>query len=401
MKKFVVSLIFSILMIFSLSEIIFAEVDEKEQRAKEVAEVDEKEQRAKEVAEATENYKRKIIQKNIEEKEEVKEEPKIKKIPSKLIKLLPAENILEEITYRTIWKYVDKSSTLDEEVGIETTTAILRDITRVYDPIVNKYKVPTILIEIIKYDDIYELEYYWDEISSTTIEGMFHNSYLIGSPNENVNCMFNYSAEGGITLCMTDEYIVQSIIYDKYQEHFSYNKLKIGPKKLEINQDEMTTRIVQEILKNIEKNKDVEVDYELFKILKSNKEIKEKEGIDKQKRDKIKGENQIQNKKESSMKEEQSKNKLLGMEKDKKYGIQNFSCIKDEFGLITISGQFNNNEIKKDKVVLEILFLDYEQNIIFKNNANLLEIDEFETKRFLGNTKINKPFLTCTIQMNN
>ena len=113
------------------------------------------------------------------------------------------------------------------------------------------------------------------------------------------------------------------------------------------------------------------------------------------------GENQIQNKKENSMKEEQSKNKLLGMEKDKKYGIQNFSCIKDEFGLITISGQFNNNEIKKDKVVLEILFLDYEQNIIFKNNANLLEIDEFETKRFLGNTKINKPFLTCTIQMNN
>ena len=36
--------------------------------------------------------------------------------------------------------------------GIETTTAILRDITRVYDPIVNKYKIPIIQIEIIKYD---------------------------------------------------------------------------------------------------------------------------------------------------------------------------------------------------------------------------------------------------------
>ena len=86
------------------------------------------------------------------------------------------------------------------------------------------------------------------------------------------------------------------------------------------------------------------------------------------------------------------------MEKDKKYGIQNFSCIKDEFGLVTISGQFNNNGIKKDKVVLEILFLDYEKNIIFKNSANLLEIDEFETKRFLGNTKIDKTFSTCTIK---
>ena len=91
-------------------------------------------------------------------------------------------------------------------------------------------------------------------------------------------------------------------------------------------------------------------------------------------------------------KKNNTKNRLLGIEKDKKYGIQNFSCIKDEFGLITISGQFNNNQIKKDKVVLEILFLDYEQNIIFKNTANLLEIDEFETKRFLGNTKMINHF---------
>ena len=96
----------------------------------------------------------------------------------------------------------------------------------------------------------------------------------------------------------------------------------------------------------------------------------------------------------------ENKNRNLGVEKDKKYGIQNFSCIKDEFGLITISGQFNNNQIKKDKIVLEILFLDYEKNVIFKNTANLLEIDEFETKRFLGNTKIDKPFLTCTIKVN-
>ena len=54
---------------------------------------------------------------------------------------------------------------------------------------------------------------------------------------------------------------------------------------------------------------------------------------------------------ENQKKEAQNKNKILGMEKDKKYGIQNFSCIKDEFGLVTISGQFNNNGIKKDKVM--------------------------------------------------
>ena len=35
----------------------------------------------------------------------------------------------------------------------------------------------------------------------------------------------------------------------------------------------MTTRIVQEILKNIEKKEGVESDYQLYKILESNREI--------------------------------------------------------------------------------------------------------------------------------
>ena len=380
MKKIVIFTIFTILMIISIQNVSFGENST------------EKEDRKNAVDEAYKTFKRTppVIEEKIVE-EEIKE-PEVKKIFSKLKKLLPTEEKLEEVTLRTIWKYVDKQSSLDEEVGIETVTAILRDITRVYDPIVNKYKVPTIQIEIIKYNDEYELDYYWEEVTSSSLEDIFNNAYLIGSPNENINCMFNYSAEGAVTICMTEEYLVQSIIFDKYQEHFTYNKLKTGPKKLEINQDEMTTRIVQQILKNIEKNEDTESNYQLFKILESNKEIREK---------------QLRNNekpatgnigKENNFREKQ--NKSIDPEKDKKYGIQNFSCIKDEFELVTISGQFNNNQIKKDKVILEILFLDYEQNIIFKNTANLLEIDEFETKRFLGNTKINKSFSTCTIKVN-
>jgi hypothetical protein len=373
MKKIVIFTIFTVLLIFSLQQTVFSEIDEKEERTKEIEE-------------AIEKYKRKVVN---EEVEKIEEEKEIRKIPSKLIKLLPKENKLEEITFRTIWKYVDTESTLDEEIGIETTTAILRDITRVYDPIVNKYKIPTIQIEIIKFNDKYEFEYYWDEISSVTIENIFDNAYLIGSPNENIHCMFNYSAEGAVTLCVTNEYMIQSTIYDKYQEHFTYNKLKTGPKKLQVNQDEMTIRIVNEILNNIENNKNIKNDYQLFEVLKSNEEVKE---------------NKIKNKQKTEIKEGKDKQvikKSLGIEKDLKFGIQNFSCIKDEFGLVTISGQYNNNQIKKDKIILEILFLDYEQNIIFKNTANLLELDEFETKRFLGNTKINKQFFTCTIKVNN
>ena len=373
MKKLTMFLIFSFLMIFSLQQITFAEIENEEQREKEIEE-------------AVEKYKRKSIEEAVEEEaveEEVKEESEIRKIPSKLIKLLPTENKLEEITHRVIWKYVDKQSTLDEEIGIETVTALLRDISRVYDPIVNKYKVSTIQIEIIKYDDKYELAHYWNEISNSSIENIFNNAYLVGSPDEGTDCMFNYSKEGAMTICKTDEYVIQSIIFDKYQEHFTYNKLKIGTERLELNQNEITTIVVEQILKNIKKHENLENNYQLYKILKPSIEIKEND-----------------NKKLTDVNNSiDDENKSLGLEKNKKYGIQNFSCTKDEFGLITISGQFNNNQIKKDRIVLEILFLDYEQNIIFKNTANLLEINEFETKRFLGNTKMDKSFATCTIKV--
>ena len=382
MKKIIIFTIFTVLMIFSIQQVSYAE------------ESSEKKDRSEEVKEAYKVFKRDLPVKNNTEIIEEEEKREVKKIPSKLKKILPTEEQLEKITHRTIWKFIDKQSNFDEEVGIETMTALLRDITRVYDPTVNKYRVATIQIEIIKYDDIYELEYYWDEISPNNLEKIFDNGYLVGSPNADIDCMFNHSEEGAMTLCKSNEYIIQSIIYDKYQEHFSYNKLKVGSEKLELTQDEMTTRIVDIILKNIDSS--INEETQLYKILESNREIKESQLKENQVMDK-KNKEEIKN---NNLKVEQNRNKLLGIERDKKYGIQNFSCIKDEFGLITISGQFNNNQIKKDRVVLEILFLDYEQNIIFKNSANLLDIDKFETKRFLGNTKIDESYSICTVKAN-
>ena len=382
MKKIIIFTIFTVLMIFSIQQVSYAE------------ESSEKKDRSEEVNEAYKVFKRDLPVKNNTEIIEEEEKKEVKKILSKLKKILPTEEQLEKITHRTIWKFIDKQSNFDEEVGIETMTALLRDITRVYDPIVNKYRVATIQIEIIKYDDIYELEYYWDEISVNSLEKIFDNGYLLGSPNEDIDCMFNHSEEGAMTLCKSNEYIIQSIIYDKYQEHFSYNKLKVGSEKLELTQDEMTTRIVDIILKNIDSS--INEETQLYKMLESNREIKESELKVKQVMNK-KNKEEVEN---NNLKVEQNRNKLLGIERDNKYGIQNFSCIKDEFGLITISGQFNNNQIKKDKVVLDILFLDYEQNIIFKNSANLLDIDKFETKRFLGNTKIDESYSICTVKAN-
>ena len=376
MKKIVFSMVFMILIIILTEQNVSGEEIENEEERKIAAE------------KASDALKRNNTRTEPEitiEPEKI-EEKEVKKKLGKLKKLLPTEEELDEITLGTVWRYVDKQSQKNEEENIEVIQGLVRDIGRVYDPVVNKFKVATIQIEIIKFEDFNNLKNYWFNEKNSSLANLYDNAYLVGKPNEHTECLFNYSNNGAITICKTDEFVIQSIIFDKYQEHYMYSKPQTGFKKLELNQDEMTTRIVEKILEKIQKNVEITSNGNLYKILESNREIKERE---------YNKESDEQNK---FLVE---KNKELGIEKDKKYGIQNFSCLKDEFGLIMISGQYNNNQIKKDKVVMEILFLDYDNEVIFKNKANLLEINKFETKRFLGNLKIDENFSTCTIQIKN
>ena len=387
MKKRIIFSVFLVLSIFLINQSVFAETEEEQNREKQVQD-------------AANSLKRENTGSDTiagDDESEKKDKKELKKKLSKLKKFLPTEEEFDEITLRTVWRYVDKQSDKNEEEGIEIIQALSRDIGRVYDPVVNKFKVATIQIEIIKFEDVNKLKNYWFNEKNSSLVNLYENAYLVGKPNEYAECLFNYSNNGAMTICKTDEFVIQSIIFDKYQEHYMYSKPQIGFKKLELNQDEMTTRIVDIILKKIQKNTETSNKYELFKILESNREVIERENSKENKeREHIK-----ENSTQTKLLKEKNKNKQLGIEKDKKYGIQNFSCLKDEFGLITISGQYNNNQIKKDKVVMEILFLDYDNEVIFKNKANLLEIDKFETKRFLGNLKIDENFSTCTIQIKN
>ena len=387
MKKRIIFSVFLVLSIFLINQSVFAETEEEQNREKQVQDAANSLKR--------ENTRSDTIESDDES--EKKDKKEVKKKLGKLKKFLPTDEEFDEITLGTVWRYVDKQSQKNEEENIEVIQALARDIGRVYDPVVNKFKVATIQIEIIKFEDFKKLEKYWLDEKNSSLEKLYNNAYLIGAPNEYAECLFNYSNNGAMTICKTDEFVIQSIIFDKYQEHYMYSKPQVGFKKLELNQDEMTTRIVESILKKIQKNTETSSKYELYKILESNRELIQREN------DKIVKESEDIEKinEQTKLLEEKNKNQQLGIEKDKKYGIQNFSCLKDEFGLITISGQYNNNQIKKDKVVMEILFLDYDNEVIFKNKANLLEIDKFETKRFLGNLKIDKNFSTCTIQIKN
>jgi len=128
MRKIVIFTVFFILMTFSIHQNAVAEIEGEENRKKHAEE-------------AADKLKRKIPNTQSNEtttEPEIIEEPEIKKKLGKLKKILPTEERLEEITLRMIWNYVDKQSTIDEEHNIESIQGLLRDVGRVYDPVVNK-----------------------------------------------------------------------------------------------------------------------------------------------------------------------------------------------------------------------------------------------------------------------
>ncbi len=110
---------------------------------------------------------------------------------SNLVKYLPTEEEIKEITPRPIWGYIDKNTDFDENSGvIDSVSVLLRDITRFYEPIHYKFKVPTVMIEITEYQDKIKLNQHWNESKNITIQEMLTKSYLKGSPNEFTDCFF-------------------------------------------------------------------------------------------------------------------------------------------------------------------------------------------------------------------
>ncbi len=151
MKKIIIFTVFFILIIFSTNQIVSGETDEEKERKKDIENAYKLLKRDIPIKEPEENI-------DESEKEDKKD---IKKKLGKLKKFLPTEEEFDEITLRSVWRYVDKQTEKNEEGDIEVIQALTRDIGRVYDPVVNKFKVATIQIEIIQFEDFKKLEKYW------------------------------------------------------------------------------------------------------------------------------------------------------------------------------------------------------------------------------------------------
>lgn len=289
---------------------------------------------------------------------------------SSLEKYLLNDIDLLKITKQTKWRLLSTEYEFEEKEGVvDSVKIIFTDITRVYEPVFYKFKVPSLTIQISEFNNQNDLDNYWNSFEDRTKEKIFDSSYLIGTPNEHSECIFNYNSKGAVTSCMYDNLIVQVLIFDQHGEHFDYNV-----NNLILDKTEPTSRLSSEILKKISYSKNDMINYSLHQVLQNKNS-------------------------DSSFDQVKSVPKSTELEESVSQGVQNFSCVRDDFGLVTISGQYYNDDIKRAQINLTISFLDNEGNSIGNTSATFYDLKEFESKRFLGHSKWSENFHSCQISI--
>lgn len=336
---------------------------------------------------------------------------------------IPLENIIltereiDKITRMSVWRFVNTEHDFDETYGVKDSIRILmRDIKRVYDPVFGQYKIPTISIQITQLSNQTGIDDYWIKHTNQTGQEIADSAYMTGYIWDNAKCSFRYADTGAITICIWDKTIIQVAIFDMYNEHYQYRNPDI-----KIDKTEPTMYIMDGIIKkiNIAIGNDVNVISKLHNILQKNQPVSNdniqddstnapivnstSNTIEKNKSDQIVTEN-IKNTTDSRQVEDiqvstyqQNQQQSVDLEKLLAHGVTNLLCVRDDFGIVTITGQYVNDNIPKEKADVEISFVDWDDNIVGKTTISFTEIVEFEIKRFLGHIKWDRNFSSCQI----
>ena len=76
-------------------------------------------------------------------------------------------------------------------------------------------------------------------------------------------------------------------------------------------------------------------------------------------------------------------------------GIHNFICKKDDFGTITMAGQFVNGQNSFEQVKVNISIESYDGSILAYGTDYVLKINPYETRNIDGYVFVEEPFHKC------
>jgi len=292
-----------------------------------------------------------------------------------LLNYFPTDSEIKKFT-PNIWKYFDSHARgifqyrAADSLLIETSVGkILYDNSRPYDPIYNEHQVPYILMELYKYESNEDARTFVDKYPRI-YNAFFEQSDMSGTSDETGDCMYNHEKNFAIgnqdeihmIICVYNDMALLITVHEDYSGVDSSLIFDIADSFFEKIHDEPIPKL-QDILKQ-----------NFFETI---------------------SEHQF-SQPEQTQTPEQMDPELSGA----KVGIQNFSCIKDDFGFVEIYGEFSNNEKQYERIVFSITLKSYDGTKLAQGDSEILSVQPYEIRKFDGYVALEEPFYECNAVIN-
>jgi len=254
-------------------------------------------------------------------------------------------------------------------LSMETSVGkILYDVSRPYDPIYNENQVPYILMELYQYASNDDAKSFVDKYPRV-YNAFFDQSDMSGTSDLTGDCMYNNQQnfveasmdEVHMVICIYDDLALLITVYEDYP--------------------------------NVNSSLVFQIADMMFEKIHNGNETPKLEKIMKQNSFEVKPESKNESSSpESNTPSPQNDSELSGA----KLGIQNFTCIKDDFGMIEINGEFANSEKFFDRIVFSIILKSYDGTKLAQGDSEILDVEPFEIREFDGYVELSEPFYECS-----
>ena len=285
------------------------------------------------------------------------------------------EDDVKEI-FGSRWEIIKTENMLDN-TDMFSSKIILKDATQFFDPILQKLKLSSIIVEVYQFDDEFEQEEFWymEEYDKT----IFDVALMSGFSQTTGSCFFENSEKGGMSGCSYDDIIIQVSIFDPYMQHYRYNNSEYSENDSNLR-NEPTLKIVNKILEKINNSKHRVYTGNLVDVLYNDQtENTINDGM----KDMI----------DSGM--ENSTDPEIAL----KAGINHFTCKKNDFGIVSIAGEFVNGVGFINDAKITIGITDQNENVITTDSNNFHNVDKYDTRKFVAYIKTDEKFYDCTVEI--
>ena len=271
------------------------------------------------------------------------------------------------------WKIIKVDTDLSDTEFL-SSTVIIRDGEREFDPVYKKNKIPAITVEIYQFEFGSDQEDFWfvDEYEQSISD----LASISGFSETTGDCFFENSIEGGMSGCSYENIIIQVTTFDLYEKHLRTIKKDV---RLE---SEPTLKVLNKVIEKINDFKGRDHGVDVVNVL-----------LDKIDRNQIVGKDLKQDKEFKEI------DTNTDPEDSLRDGINYFSCKKDDFGVVSIAGEFANGVGFVDGAKITISLTDGNDDIIISDSNNFDQIEKYDTRKFVAYVNTDENFNDCSVEI--